>query len=173
MQRNIQRKYSKKERQKNERKKNNNHRRARRFFGMLAQPSRLFHMIILCGFGLSLTPCRQTKRALNDYPTLPDSSGHVCSTACACFGATAELWNNVFPRRSFLRGFLAKDASETSVAPPSPDSGKRYWAIFFAIIANWRSAGENITGLCFGRVVAISRSHLVAFLPGGPYSSTL
>ena len=35
---------------------------------------------------------------------------------------------------------------DTSVAPPSPDSGKRYWAEFFADIANWLGAGESVTG---------------------------
>ena len=35
----------------------------------------------------------------------------LVSTACTRFGATAALWNKLFPRRSFLRRFLAKDAS--------------------------------------------------------------
>jgi hypothetical protein len=35
----------------------------------------------------------------------------LISTACARFGANAALWNNSFPRRFFLRSFLAKDAS--------------------------------------------------------------
>ena len=39
----------------------------------------------------------------------------------------------------------------SSVAPPSLDSGKRYWAFLFAIIANWLSAGVSVTGPCLAR----------------------
>ena len=35
---------------------------------------------------------------------------------------------------------------DTSVAPPPPDSGKRYWAELFADIANWLDEGDSVTG---------------------------
>jgi hypothetical protein len=82
----------------------------------------------------------------------------LASTACARLDATAALWNDLFPRQSFLRRFLAKESyvpcsSVKKCAWQDPDHDRNFggsavsgqWEAllchcFFVIIANWLSA---------------------------------